>query len=115
MPPEQFEKNINKLIVLAKKRTSKVAFIGLTPVEDEKLNPIPWAQDRAYSVESIQEYNSTLQKVCAETNTDFVELFEVFPVQSLPDVLSDGLHPNDVGHTLIANQIQKYLLEKGWM
>jgi lysophospholipase L1-like esterase len=37
---EKFEINIQKLIDLAKKFSEKIIFIGLTPVDDSKVNPI---------------------------------------------------------------------------
>ena len=112
---EEFEQNIRKLIEISKKQTVKVVFIGLTQIEEEKLNPIPWQPNRIYCLEYVQQYNNILQRVCLETKTDFIDLIDLFPQQALEGVLSDGLHPSSYGHQLIGEKVQNFLLEKGWI
>ena len=44
---DDFKKNIGKLIILAKKFSSKIIFVGLNPIDEIKTTPIPWDTDKS--------------------------------------------------------------------
>jgi lysophospholipase L1-like esterase len=108
----EFRENIQKLINLARKFSSKVIFVGLTPVEDSKVNPMPWAPDKSYNLENIKKYNETLKSVCNENNVYFVEIFERFVKENYKELLQDGAHPNSKGHKKIFEIVKDFLVQK---
>ncbi len=52
---EKFKENLRKLIQLAKKFSSKIIFVGLTPVDETKTTPIIWDINKLYKNEYIQK------------------------------------------------------------
>jgi len=50
----KFEKNIEELIKIAIKYSSKIVFVGLNPVDESKTNPIPWDKNMFYKNERIK-------------------------------------------------------------
>jgi lysophospholipase L1-like esterase len=111
VPPENFKENIQKLINIAKKLSSKIVFLGLTPVEDQKVNPIPWAPEKSYKIEDIQKYNKIIKTVCQETNVPFIEIFEKWQKLDYKILLEDGAHPNSEGHKKIFEIVKDFLIQ----
>jgi lysophospholipase L1-like esterase len=110
--PAKFRENIQKLIDLARKFSSKIIFIGLTPVEDSKVNPMPWAPDMSYSLKAVKKYNEILKSVSNENNVYFVEIFEGFVKENYKELLQDGAHPNSKGHKKIFEIVKDFLVQK---
>lgn len=50
-----FRNNVGKLYVIAKKFTPEIIFVGLTPVDESKTEPIPWNTDKTYTNEKNKE------------------------------------------------------------
>ncbi len=102
-----FKDNIKKFFQIAKKFTSKIIFIGLTPVDQTKTKPIPWNTDIAYTNRRIKKFDIIIKNFCTENNLKFI------PVNDLlnNDDLIDGVHPNAKGHIKIFQRI-KVLLKK---
>ena len=105
---ETFRNNITNLINSAKKYTDNILFIGLLKVDESKVNPLPWDKDKCYLNNKIIDFDKELKNVCLENNVDYLYVYTLLGV----DDLSDGLHPNDVGHQKICdkvkNKISKY-------
>src|SRR4051812_9348616 len=40
--PHAFEVNIGRLVGIARKYTKKIAFVGLNPIDQRKVDPLPW-------------------------------------------------------------------------
>ena len=110
--PEKFRENIKKLINFARKFSSKIIFIGLTPVDEIKTTPIPWNTDKIYKNENIQKYNEILKSVCNENNVYFIDIFEDWIKEDYKNFLEDGLHPNLAGHQKIFEKVKDFLLRK---
>jgi lysophospholipase L1-like esterase len=111
-PPEAFKKNIQKLTALARKVSSKIIFVGLTPVDELKVTPIPWNTDLSYRNENIKRYDNIIEKSCKEENSDFIEIFDDWMKSGYRDLLEDGLHPNDKGHKKIFEEVKEFLISK---
>lgn len=108
---EAFEENLRQLIALAQKYTSNISFIGLLPVDEARVNPVPWAPAIAYTNEHIRRIDDIIHNVCAELGLAYLPLYEKWI--ALPDyssLLIDGDHPNSDGHALMAQQISDFLL-----
>lgn len=106
-------KNIQKLINLAKKYSSKIFFVGLTPVDQKKVNPVPWRTEISYDNNKIEAYDLIIKKICKENNIDFIDVMNKFKKENYHLLLIDGLHPNAKGHQLLFEIVRDFLEEKG--
>ena len=111
VPINKFKHNIQKLIKLARKFSSKIVFVGLTPVDETKTTPIPWNIDKSYKNEYIEKYNGVIKKICEENKIYFIEIFEKLKNLNYQELLEDGLHPNSKGHQKIFEIVKDFLIE----
>lgn len=108
--PEEFEANLKKLVAAAREHSSQIALVGLNPVEEEKVTPLPWNPEKSYQNERIREFNGILEKVAKEENLFFADVWESFSHQDYKTLLSDGLHPNASGHRRIAEKVIPFIM-----
>lgn len=68
-----------------------------------------------YNGQPLSEYRRVIAEFCAKYDIDCLDLSDVFPEpQTVGDELTvDGLHPNDVGYRVVAEQLYEYLRNKG--
>lgn len=109
-PPEKFAQNINKLIKIARKFTDKVIFVSLTPVDESRVDPIPWRLDRSYKNIHIEKYNKIIKDIFDRQNCHFVDVFTELKKQDLKTLLRDGIHPDDHGHEMIFEILRDFLI-----
>lgn len=103
--PGQYVQDLEELYAAAKKYSDKIMFVGLAPVEDD--NP---RCNHAYSNARIWEFEEVLRKFTAENSVAFVPLFETMQKHmKVENLMVDGLHPNDIGHKLMYEQIKPAL------
>jgi lysophospholipase L1-like esterase len=107
--PESFETNLAQLVSEAKKITRTLVFIGLTNVDEPKVQPFPWSTTgKCYSNRNILKYNNIIKSVCSNNNLHFIEMADLLQISDL----SDGLHPNSEGHKKMFKEVKDYLLIK---
>lgn len=111
-PPKQFEKNIQRLIELSRKYSSKIVFVGTAMVDESKAAPIHWDKNMFYRNEHLKQYNDIIKSVCDKSKVHFIEISEAFGKQEYKKLLADGLHPNSKGHELIFNIVKEFLLKE---
>ena len=97
-----FENNIKKLFGIAKKFTSKIIFIGLTPVDETRTRPIPWNTDKTYTNKRIKKFDLIIKDFCDENNLKFIPINDLLNNSDL----IDGLHPNAQGHIKMFERIK---------
>lgn len=112
--PDEFKQNLLKLVEDAEKITPRIVFLGLLPVEDEKLNPMPWEPTHGYATEYVRRYEQIIKEVAEGQGIQFVPLLDEFLERDFKSLLIDGIHPNDDGHTLVAEIVQRELKKLGW-
>lgn len=110
--PEKFRENLGKLIEIAQKYSSKIIFIGMTPVDEAKASPVFWDADVLYSNAHLEKYNEIIKSVCIKNNAQFIDIFEKWIKSDYKKLLEDGLHPNSRGHRKILGEVKKLLVEK---
>lgn len=110
VPLDTFRENLEILITTAQRYTSRIVLLGLTPVDESRVDPIPWAQEVSYKNEYIKEFDGVIQEIAEVQGVSFIEMFDVFGMDSAP-LLFDGVHPNSEGHELIFETVRSYLLE----
>lgn len=109
--PQEFQDNLQKLINLAQTFSSKIVFVGLTPVDESKVDPLPWATDKSYKNEYVQKFNDIMKSVCKENKVYFIEIFEKLIEAGYKNLLEDGAHPNSNGHKKIFEIVEDFLIE----
>lgn len=106
-----FQQNIWDLWEIAKKYTTEVAFIGLTPVDEFRTNPLLWESDAVYKNEYIEKYNSSIKQFCQSRNTPFIDIFNQMKDLEVSKLMEDGIHPNSKGYQVMEEIIEKALFE----
>ena len=99
---DEFQQNLAKLLVIAKKFTNKVVFVGLPRVDESKTTPSPWKPDRSYFNENIKRLDNAIEKFCEDNKLKFISMESVVG----NDDLIDGLHPNTQGHVKIFERMK---------
>ena len=109
---EDFEQNIQKLIDIARKFSSKIIFVESTPVEEIKVNPLPWSKTgKSYKNQDIRKYNQIMKEVCQKNKIYFIEIFENWIKTDYKKLLKDGVHPNSSGHQKIFEIVKDFLIK----
>ncbi|HBO16417.1 MAG: gdsl-family lipolytic enzyme [Candidatus Moranbacteria bacterium GW2011_GWE2_35_2-] len=105
----KFNENLKTLIEKSRQFTSNIVFVGLTPVDESLTKPIPWEIEMHYTNEEIGKYNKAIRQICEDEKLKFIDIFDDLASINYKEMLSDGLHPNAVGHEWMANKIAKEL------
>ena len=100
---KQFNKNLLKLIKLARKTNSKIIFFGLTRVDESKTMPVYWDAKVYYDNESLEKYDLAIKNICEKNNLDYIQMKDVVLISDL----DDGLHPNSIGHEKMFKEVLK--------
>lgn len=106
-PLWKFKNNVETLANTAQRYTKKTIFIGLTPVDESKVNPMSWLPECSYRNEFIAEYNTALQDVCVKNDMLFINIFAEWKKKEYKKLLIDGIHPNREGHSVLFEEIKK--------
>ncbi len=108
-----FKKNIQKLIGIAGKYSSKIVFVGLMPVEESKTNPIPWSTTgKYYKNKYIKKYDEIIKSICRKKNVYFIDMLGEFSKLDYKKLLEDGLHPNSAGHKKMFEIVRDFLADR---
>lgn len=70
---------------------------------------VPWLST-TFTQAQFQPYIDGIYKAAQQTGAAVFDLNTHIPQQPSGDMLSDGLHPTDIGSALIAQQLQKFLV-----
>lgn len=110
--PDEFESNLHEIIEIARTAADRVILIESIPCYDELSDPTPWDQTISFVDARIREYNTILRRVAHESGCVVFALYDAFAaLESRADRLPDGVHPDDIGHQMIYNEILKQLEE----
>lgn len=72
----------------------------------------PFGDNKPHSYGVLQDYRDILITCAKERNLSVIDLYDVLPptdINGPSTYYADGLHPNDLGHSIIANVVAKYL------
>lgn len=102
---ERFKSNLESLIVMSKKFTVDITFVGLVLGDDSLLQPFPGSSSgKSYTKERSIEYDSELKKTAEGNGCKYIYLFDKLNYEDF----SDGLHPNESGHRKMFEEIKKF-------
>lgn len=110
VPPKRFRENLQKLVDFAKKFSSKIIFLGLTSVDETKVDPVPWLPEASYKNEHIRRYNEIIKSICTLNKTYFIDVFGKWINLDYKELLEDGIHPNPQGHKWLFKEVGDFLL-----
>ncbi|TSC69035.1 MAG: putative TesA-like protein protease [Parcubacteria group bacterium Gr01-1014_56] len=103
-----YEKALQEMVDIVRPLGCQTLFVGLTPIEQAKLDPIPWNKEFAYRTDEIMKFDIVMAKVAIDNKIGFISMQNVFGVD--PQIcLSDALHPNATGHRLMFLRVKDYL------
>ena len=103
-----FEKNIIKLIKIAKEYTNQVVVIGLTPVNEDLTTPY---ENTYLSNKRLQEYDKILENSAMKYKVHYVNILNTITKLNYKKLLVDGVHPNKKGYDELYKIIKKYLID----
>jgi len=106
LPLTEFQQNLIQLIKLAKKYTQKIIFVGPAPVNQVKVDPVPWAPKISYKNNLIKQFSAAICLIARKEKIKFIDLFNQLPPEYIK-TLNDGFHPNHAGHEKIYKIVVK--------
>lgn len=107
-----YQQNLPKLFEIAKKYTDKIVFVGLTPVDEKRTDPLYWETQAYYKNEFIKRYDTEIKDYCQKEGIYFIEIFEKLFKMEVESLMEDGIHPNQKGYQVIFEIISQFLKEK---
>ena len=106
---EHYESNLREVLEKARSLTNRVALLASPPVIEGKPNPN--SKNRLNG--DIEEYNNLLVRLADEYGTELLDLYGEFNKQgSVKLFTEDGVHPNDLGHTVIFDIVKEYIFRQ---
>ncbi|MCR4264177.1 MAG: GDSL-type esterase/lipase family protein [Candidatus Roizmanbacteria bacterium] len=100
-----FTRNIEQLHSKGRLVTKYILFVGLTPVDETLVSPMPWKLESSYRNEDVEKYDNEIKEFCAENKIPFVDILSEFKKTDYKKLLADGVHPNSEGHELLFKTI----------
>ncbi len=104
---EEFKQNAQAIIDIAKKHSQAILFVAAPPLSQ----PEVMFKGVEYSDERIVEYQDALQEIVEAAGIKFVDVREALEAAEDNIFSYDGLHPNDLGHQIIAEVVGPELEE----
>ncbi len=108
---EAFGQNIWDMWEIVRQYTNDVAFIGLTPVDEDRTNPLVWEPDAVYKNDYIQKYDEVIKDFCRYREIPFIDIFSQMIDLDLHKLMEDGIHPNSEGYKVIEEIIRSAVFE----
>lgn len=112
---EEYKNNITEMINLIKKDNKIPLISNLQPITNEGfLKGFPKMKDFLKSIKSPYEwhkkYSDSVGEIAQSTNIRLIDINTSLSNFQSGVLSSDGLHPNNLGHKIIAEEFKKALL-----
>ena len=104
---EDFEKNVKKIINIAKRFTKSIVLLGLRDIDEKLTTPVSWDKQIFYKNQDMKKYGTVIKKVAKDENIFYIEQYGLLNSQEL----DDGIHPNAKGHVKIAKRVEDFLIK----
>lgn len=93
-----FKENVLEIIEKSKKYTDDIYFLGL-------INPDIKVR-KEYNLDNVNYIDNCLKDICEKNNLKYIKIMDLIN----EDELTDGLHPNSVGHKKISDIVLKNII-----
>jgi len=110
--PEIYQAHLEQMVIYAKEQCAGVILLGLAPIDDTGLDPIPWHSTHAYRNSEVKKYNKVIENVAQANDISFISLNNIFG-NKVTELTVDGIHPNAEGHRLIFERVKEALEKEG--
>lgn len=118
VPLPEYEANLREMISAARAQKAKVILMTTNPLRwTQRLKDMygkpPYQPDKEDGFESptLVRYNEAVRKLAIELKVPLIDIHALYPGfakehgKTIDDLLLDGMHPNDLGHQLVAGQL----------
>lgn len=99
----EYENNLKQILIASQNIAKRIIFMGLTPVDDSKTQPLPQSPEYTYLEREMVVYSGILKRFCESKGVEYIGLDNIITSSDL----SDGLHPNSKGHKKIFGRVKK--------
>ena len=107
---DKFSSSVQKMINISKKYATNIVFVGNKPIDESKVDPIPWRMECSYKEIFVEKYDLKAAEICKKNDIPFIDVYRIFKRQdNYKKLLSDGVHPNNEGHKRIFEIVKKDL------
>jgi len=110
LPIDTYEQNLRAIINSAQPLTSQIILVGLSACDEARTTPVSWG-DFHYTNAALKNYENKMRDVASELDIPFIPVFDRFKeeMDKGRELLPDGLHPNNEGHTFMSELILESL------
>ncbi len=114
VPIEEFKQNLIQIAKRIKANNQVPVLANLQPIDSGQLfkvkpDLLDYRSKIKYDPAAWQaQYSQMVESVATELGSDWVDIRTALKAQSDLVIAADGLHPNDQGHKIIADEILKY-------
>lgn len=105
--PEKFREIYESFIVKAKD-VGRVVLIGIAPIDESVLDPIPWHPTHSYLESGRVLFNKQIEELATVHGCLFISMDDVFG-KDISAKTVDGIHPNSEGHSLMFERVREVL------
>ena len=102
---DQFRKNYNQLLQIAKKYANEVYAINILPIS-KQLDGLKIPNRKFRTSESILSYNKVIQELAHENEINYIDFYSEFESEKESFLSKDGIHPNAEGYQFLAEKIK---------
>jgi acyl-CoA thioesterase I len=106
---KRFKENLKVILEKAQRYSQKVAFVGLTPVDEDKTSLPFWRLVHSRQMDQVEKYNGMIREFCGVNMINFIDILGAFVKRDFKKLFDDGLHPNPKGHQLIYETVKDFL------
>lgn len=110
--PEDYEKNLQKILNLTKKYSTKILFVGSIPVDESKVDEIPWFLGHSYKNKYINQFSEIAKSICKKNKCYFIDIHGKLEKENYKKLLADGVHPNSRGHEKVFEVVKDFLIKE---
>lgn len=101
--------NLEKIGRSLRSGVEHAAFLGLLPVDEKRLSPIPWNSRSQLPLRRAEEFNQVLRDFCAESKFPMLDFWQDWIQAPYQELLMDGLHPSSRGHAKMFSEVRAFL------
>ncbi|MDP3178928.1 MAG: GDSL-type esterase/lipase family protein [Spirochaetaceae bacterium] len=110
-PVDRFRFRLEALATIGRECSRRLAFLGLSAVDERRSSPAPWNPEKYYLAERVELFDDQIRAMCDARALPFLPLRDALR----PEHLSDGVHPNGAGHELLFRRVLSFLDATGFL